>query len=148
MRNHIRILCVLAVPVIAAGCDESLSSLAGPTPNLEPTFSAIQRDIFESTDAAGRTACVNCHNAIGVQFNRLNLERAVSYDQLVNVPSAQRPGVPRVDPGNPDGSYLIQKLEGAPGIVGMRMPLNGPPYLTDGQIEIIRRWIASGAARD
>ena len=32
-----------------ASCDEKLSTLAGPTPNLEPTFASIQHDIFEAT---------------------------------------------------------------------------------------------------
>ena len=31
--------------------------------------------------------------------------------------------------------------------VGRRMPNNGPPYLTDGQILILRRWITVGAPR-
>jgi hypothetical protein len=48
-------------------------------------------------------------------------------------------------PGNPDASYLIQKLEGAPGIVGQRMPRTNGPFLTPGQISIIRRWIELGA---
>jgi hypothetical protein len=29
--------------------------------------------------------------------------------------------------------------------VGLRMPRTGPPYLTDGQIEVIERWIEQGA---
>jgi hypothetical protein len=50
-----------------------------------------------------------------------------------------------VIPGNPSGSYLIQKLEGASDIVGLRMPRNGPPYLTTEQIALIRQWIQNGA---
>ena len=46
-------------------------------------------------------------------------------------------------PGDPD-SYLIHKLEAAPGIVGERMPRNAGPFLTAGQISIIRRWIELG----
>ena len=42
----------------------------------------------------------------------------------------------------------LQKLEGAPGIVGRRMPFSGAPFLTDGQILILRRWIAIGAPRN
>jgi hypothetical protein len=53
----------------------------------------------------------------------------------------------RVDPGNPDRSYMVHKIEGRAGIVGRRMPFNGPPYLTDGQILIMRRWIERGAPR-
>jgi hypothetical protein len=51
----------------------------------------------------------------------------------------------RIAPGDPSNSYLVQKIEGASGIVGVRMPANGPPYLTDGQISIIRRWVEIGA---
>ncbi len=57
-------------------------------------------------------------------------------------------GAIRVIPGDPENSYLIHKLEGRPGIVGVRMPLIGPPYLTDGQILVIKRWIELGARND
>ena len=63
----------------------------------------------------------------------------------MNFPVRGKPGAIRVIPGDPDNSYLIQKLEGTTGIAGRRMPFNGPPYLSDGQILIIRRWIALGA---
>jgi hypothetical protein len=128
----------------SAGCDESLSDLAGPTPNLEPTFSSIQQEIFSSGDSSGRPACTNCHNAIGSRFNGLDLSPAVSYNNLVNVVSRERPGVTRVLPNNPDASYLIHKLEGQSTIAGVRMPLGGP-FLETGQIQIIRRWIEIGA---
>jgi hypothetical protein len=39
----------------------------------------------------------------------------------------------------------VQKLEGAPGIAGLRMPRNGPPFLTDAQVKMIRDWITAGA---
>lgn len=144
-RLHVRLLVVLALTIIAAACDESLSELAGPTPTLEPTFSSIQRDIFESTDAAGRVACVSCHTNVGrTPPVGLILLSSVSYGLLVSAPSTQAAGVARVIPGNPDDSYLIRKLEGR-GISGLRMPRSGPPYLTSGQIQIIRRWIEIGA---
>jgi hypothetical protein len=69
----------------------------------------------------------------------------VSYGNLINITSLQKPGVPRVVPGNPDASYLAQKIGGTVGITGRRMPFNGPPYLTDGQIQIVRAWIEQGA---
>jgi len=62
----------------------------------------------------------------------------------VNVASRQRPSATRVVPGDPDSSYLIHKLEGGPNIAGVRMPPNGP-YLQDGQVLVIRRWIEIGA---
>src|SRR5262245_61431774 len=48
-----------------ASCDEKLSDLTGPTPNLQPTFSSIQHEIFETTDSSGRPACTNCHTNVG-----------------------------------------------------------------------------------
>ena len=47
-------------------------------------------------------------------------------------------------PGNPDNSYIIQKLEGRQPTVGARMPLNGPP-LSQAEIDQVRAWISSGA---
>lgn len=149
MRCQIRVVLVLAAAVLVAGCDENLSSIAGPTPNLEPTFASVQHEVFETTDAAGRTSCVTCHNATGSALaGGLNLEHGVAYDQLVNVPSREKPTTMRVVPGNSDASYIVHKLEGRSGIIGRRMPYNGPPYLTDGQIQIVRRWIDVGAPRN
>ena len=70
-----------------------------------------------------------------------------AYDQLVNVASRLKPGAIRVIPGDPENSFLVHKIEGRPGIVGLRMPFNGP-YLSDGQVRIIKRWIETGAARN
>lgn len=143
-----RTLAIVVTAAAFASCDESLSDLAGPTPNLEPTFASIQREIFETTDASGRAACVSCHTSAFSAFTGgLSLEHAVAYDQLVNVRSTERPTLLRVAPGNPDASYIVRKVEGAAGIDGRRMPYDGPPYLTDGQILVLRRWIELGAPR-
>ncbi len=135
---------VLAFAV--AGCDEKLSDLTGPTPNLEPTFSSIQREIFDTTDSSGRLACTNCHTNVGRNpSGGLNLVSGVSYANLIRVASTGKPGAVRVIPGDPDNSYIIHKLEGSSDIVGVRMPRGNGPYLTDGQILVIKRWIANGA---
>ena len=146
MRRFAALGATLALAACTLACDESLSKIAGPTPDLEPTFSSIQKEIFETTDSSGRAACVTCHTASRAQFVAgLTLDHDVAYAQLVNVASREQPGVMRVAPGNPDASYIVHKLEGQPGIVGRRMPFNGPPYLTAGQIQIMRRWIEIGA---
>ena len=148
MRRHIRLLCVVSAILGGAACDERLSDIAGPTPNLEPTFAAIQRDVFEAADSAGRRACIACHTDVGrTPAAGLNLTHDVAYSQIVNVVSARKAAAVRIVPGNPDGSYLVQKIEGRSDIVGVRMPINGP-YLTDGQVLILRRWIEQGAQRN
>ena len=142
------IVLVLAAGLTASACDEKLSKLAGPTPNLQPTFSSIQTEIFETSDATGRKACTTCHTNVGRNpSGGMNLAHDVAYDQIVNVASARKPGAIRVVPGDPENSYFIHKVEGRSDIVGVQMPIGGP-YLTDGQILILKRWIAIGAPRN
>jgi hypothetical protein len=140
----------VTVTVGAAACDENLSDLTGPTPNLVPTFSSIQREIFDTTDSSGRVACINCHAPVGGRnpSGGLNLTTGTSHAALVNIASLQRAGAIRVIPGDPDNSYLVRKLEGGPEIAGLRMPRGQGPYLTPGQMLVIRRWIAQGARND
>jgi hypothetical protein len=142
-----QLMAAAALALAAAGCDESLSDIAGPTPDLQPTFTSIQREIFNTTDSSGRQACTTCHVA-GGPAGFLPLTEGVSYNNLVNRTSGAKPGAVRVIPGDPNNSYLVQKLEGAPGIVGERMPRTAGPYLTEGQMRIIRHWIELGANND
>lgn len=133
-----------------AACDEKLSDIAGPTANLEPTFSSINQLIFQASDSSGRRTCVQCHTDQGrTPAARLLLTSGAAYNALVNVGSVNRPGEILVKPGDPDNSYLIKKLEANTAVItGQRMPLGSPAFLTDGQMLIIRRWIANGARND
>ncbi len=144
-----RLANVLAVSMLvaaAAGCDEKLSDVTGPTPDLEVSFASIQQEIFNTADSSGRASCIQCHTAQGRNpAGGLNLTEGNSYAALVSVASSARPAEIRVIPGNPNASYLVRKLEGGPNIAGERMPRTGGPYLTEGQMRVIRRWIELGA---
>jgi Big-like domain-containing protein len=99
-------------------------------------FQSIQDNIFTPI-------CTQCH--IGASAPEgLQLDAAHSYALLVGVPSAEKPNVQRVKPGDAANSYIIQKLTGAAGIVGNQMPLNQSP-LPAAQITAIQQWIANGA---
>lgn len=146
--------CTAAAAAVLSGllmtaCDEKLGNVAGPTPALTPTFSSLVSEVFTSSDAAGRTACTNCHTNVGrTPAGGLVLLPGSAYAQLVGVNSVTNPGQVRVAPGDPENSVLIWKLEGRSSMRGARMPFNGPPYLTAGQILIVRRWIERGAPND
>jgi Ca2+-binding RTX toxin-like protein len=86
--------------------------------------------------------CIGCHNGSSAPHG-LILAEGQSYDLLVNIASKEVPSLKRVEPGDPDDSYLVQKVEGT-AAVGGRMPLNSTP-LTDAQIALIRSWISAGA---
>ena len=151
MRIRLIVPAVVAAAVVGvAGCDEKLSSLTGPTPNLQPTLSSIQHEIFDTTDPSGRLACTTCHTNAGGRTPPvgLNLVSGVSYNSLVGVSSGEKPGLLRVAPGDPENSYIIHKLEGRAAIVGVRMPRGNGPFLTEGQLLVIKRWIELGAKND
>lgn len=121
----------------------SSNSVSGPDTGpdtLEPNLTSIQANIFSS-----KCALSGCHVNGGLA--PMSLQNAeISFSNLVNVASVQKPAVMRVSPNNADGSYLVQKLEGAAGIFGARMPLGRDP-LSAQEINVIRQWINNGAPR-
>lgn len=106
-----------------------------PPPPLSADFDSLQANIFTPI-------CSVCHVG-GSAPEGLRLDAANSYSLLVGVPSTEVPSLLRVKPGDPDDSYIIQKLEGH-AAVGAQMPLGGP-YLTTDTIAFIRQWITNGA---
>jgi hypothetical protein len=88
--------------------------------------------------------CAQCHIG-GSAPQGLQLDTAAhAYQFLVGVPSNEQPSVLRVKPGDPDSSYLYQKITGASGIAGGQMPLGQAP-LPAATIAAIRQWIVNGA---
>ena len=129
----------LALPLVAFACAGDGTEIVDSTlggPGLEPTLASIQEHIFTPI-------CSDCHVPGGQGPMPLDSASA-SYQSLVSQPSVEV-ALLRVTPGDPANSYLILKLQGAPGIVGERMPLGKAP-LTPEQIQAIVDWIASGAA--
>ncbi|HEX3912644.1 MAG TPA: hypothetical protein VHW71_03985 [Steroidobacteraceae bacterium] len=120
------------------GLDANGRPLSGgsPPPPLSADFDSIQANIFTPI-------CSVCHVGGGAPEG-LRLDAANSYNLLVGVPSTEVPSLMRVKPGDPDDSYIIQKLEGH-AAVGAQMPLGGP-FLTTDTIAFIRQWITNGAA--
>ncbi|KAB2880277.1 hypothetical protein F9K33_05575 [bacterium] len=89
-------------------------------------------------------ATSGCHAGSSPEAG-MNLSQFSAYDDIVSVNSEEQPSLKRVLPFAPDNSYLVKKIEGAPGIDGDRMPGDGPPFLTTAQIDTIRLWISNGA---
>jgi hypothetical protein len=107
-----------------------------------PTLTQIQAAIFTPI-------CSSCHNGVGTALpGALNLTTAAaSYKALVGQFTLEQPTVEFVSPGNPNSSYVIQKLEGTVTISGKQMPLGGP-YLSSAQILQISQWISAGSQND
>ncbi|MCP4202620.1 MAG: hypothetical protein GY769_11880 [bacterium] len=102
------------------------------------TLTALQNDIFTPTcDSFG------CHNADSASAG-LVLAEGMSFGELVNEPSSQMPQFDRVEPGDPEASYIVKKLRGDADISGERMP-EGGPFLTDAELARLISWINAGA---
>jgi hypothetical protein len=132
----------LCAGVLLAGCagngeglDPSGRPPGSPAPPAAGEFQQIQDTIFTPI-------CTNCHAGASAPVG-LRLDAANSYAMLVNVASVEVPAVLRVAPGDPQNSYLVQKIEGR-AAVGARMPLGAPP-LPQSSIDLVRSWIAGGA---
>jgi hypothetical protein len=108
--------------------DESSSTgdIGPPT-----SFAADVQPIFDD-----RCAIMACHDATTMQ-NQLDLSDS-AYDRIVDGQALF--GMTLVTCGNPELSFLYQKVDSAMPPVGARMPSTGGP-LTDDQIDTIRYWI-------
>jgi hypothetical protein len=112
---------------------------SGGSGGLTADFQSIQDNVFTPI-------CTKCHIGAGAPQG-LQLDATHSYAMLVGVASAEQPGVLRVAQGDPDSSYIIRKLQGTAGISGVQMPADGPPYLPQSTIDVIRQWITNGAPK-
>jgi hypothetical protein len=99
-------------------------------------FQSIQDNVFTPI-------CSVCHIGASAPLG-LQLDAAHSYNLLVGVPSAEQPTLLRVKPSDPNSSYMLHKIQGAPGIVGGQMPLGETP-LPQATIAAISQWITNGA---
>ncbi|HZF18512.1 MAG TPA: hypothetical protein VE008_02265 [Burkholderiales bacterium] len=145
MRGGIAVV-TLALAACGAGNGEGLDQSGQPAPScgtsagaapFAPTLDSIQTNVFNVN-----CAVPGCHGGAAAQQG-LRLDAGFSAGNLINVASPRDPNLIRVIPGNPDGSFIVRKLEGTQ-TLGDRMPDFGP-YLPQSTIDVIRQWIQDGA---
>lgn len=132
---------LLLLAALACGSDSPSDPEGGGTRTVKENPSFAQ-DIQEIFQRRGCTAS-GCHGS--APQAALDLRPAAAYAALVGVQAVSEPVV-RVIPGNPQGSYLVIRLEGRQQ-VGSRMPLGGAP-LDAVDLQNVRNWIARGAANN
>jgi Bacterial Ig-like domain len=122
------------VPIGSSSGSSGGSSSGGGTVTAD--LQSIQQNVFTPI-------CSPCHSGATAPEGE-TLDAAHSYNSIVGVPSTEIPTLDRIKPGDPDNSYLVQKIEGAPGIVGAQMPYHEKP-LAQSTIDAIRQWVTDGA---
>lgn len=143
----------LGLVMLSAGCLRALAPDVGPpaTPADGASGACSNADSDPATtihfavdlhDGIFKSAgCLDCHtgDGIGVQQSGLDLS---SYATLRA--GGGRSGAAIVVDRMPCTSILVEKVGLAPPF-GRRMPYNGPPYLSEADIQRIWDWIAEGA---
>jgi len=131
----------LALAACGAGSGEGLDQngqpIVSPPTGLQPTLASIQDNVFTVNCAVS-----GCHGGAGAQYG-LRLDPGFSAGNLINVPSPRDSNLIRVVPGDPDASFIIQKLQGTQ-TIGDRMP-DGGPYLTTATVNVTRQWCQDAA---
>ena len=104
------------------------------------SFAAQIQPIF--SNSCGNGAC----HLQGQNSSGLQLDPGLAYGNTVNVNAIQNGSLPRINPGNPEDSYLYRKLLNFNEAVyfGARMPSGRAPLPAE-QLELLRTWIAEGA---
>lgn len=123
---------------VDAGVDgDPLASI--PTDDYEPgSLDEIQQTIIQKR-CSGQPGL--CHNG---QFEPNLSTAANTYAYLVGRPALEKRDLMRVVPGEPDASFLIDKLRNRD--VDTQMPLGADP-LAEAEIALIEGWIEDGARR-
>lgn len=141
MAQRRSILVVPALLLAMAACGESNPMGDDPGDDREiltnPSFAT---DINEMIQRRGCSSGA-CHgnNAGGMT---LTASAAANFAEIVGV-QAQSEDFLRVNPGNPDDSYIVIKVEGRQS-VGQRMPRGQSP-LDAIDLTNLRNWISNGA---
>jgi CHRD domain len=117
---------VVPAPVVVAATPQATVSFAR---DIQPIFN---------------TRC-SCHIG-GVPAEGQNLAAGQAIANIVNVKSRES-ALDRIEPGDPEKSYMIHKLRGTQRTVGgsgSRMPLGGAA-LPPAQLQLLETWIKEGA---
>lgn len=127
-----------------AGAPAQAGTAAAPTGKL-----SFATDIYPKVI---RSKCSACHSD-APSFGGLAFfpGAETAYANLVNVPAGNEEtykckgvGLMRVQPGDPDKSLIYLKLTNPP--CGSKMPPGMFGMATPEQVELVRQWIAEGAA--
>ena len=101
------------------------------------TLTELKTDIFTQH-------CGPCHLGAAPSGN-MSLTNELIWEETVDVSAIGNANFMRVDPGDPDDSYIVMKLRGDSRISGGQMPSGGAGPLKDADIARVATWIAEGA---
>jgi hypothetical protein len=164
MTTPMNITSVRFAPVVAMLASSVLAGCTGGSHSPTPDGGAVdwqdpRASVCTRADAAGQTAappfdviqqifdenCVSCHT----HGADLDLSPGLAWGDLVGAspPIMESCGGTLVVAGDPNASYLLQKISTDQPCYGMRMPRTefAPDPLPECAIALVRNWIVAGA---
>lgn len=124
-------------------------------PALEATYSSIDRNLFLVGCGTSGNKAFNCHSTVGAQGSSFLDLSGDAFTQLVGRtavnPLGDEKDLVLVKPGDPDGSFLVQKLRLTSAFdphLGSGMPADAPGSICATSIDAVAQWIRNGAGRN
>jgi mono/diheme cytochrome c family protein len=104
---------------------------------VKPTAESLETVTYAHVAPLFAQRCAKCHTERGLMGPAPEGYRLTSYDTTLSALDRVR-----VIPGQPRASELVRRIRGwsLP-----RMPFDGPPFLSEDEIQLIEKWIAQGA---
>jgi len=123
---------------VAGGLAKGTLVQAAPTSQTPPPRPAPGQPVsYQHVAPIFATRCVKCHTDNGLMGPAPEGYRLNGYAATLS--PADRV---RVVPGQPAASELLRRIKGQ---ARPRMPFDGPPFLSQEEINLIETWIAQGA---
>jgi hypothetical protein len=143
--------CVPAGFCVAGGC--RLGSRTCPT--LRPSLADIERNLFQVSCGTSGNKAFNCHSPEGAASSSfLDLTgdpHARLVGQVAVNPLGDVKDLVLVVPGDPEHSFLVQKLRLASALdphLGSGMPADAPGSICASSVDAVAQWIRDGAPRN
>jgi len=142
--RHVTLIALLATTLALSGCGKMKPLPTEPggeePPPADATFTRVQTEVFSVSCALS-----GCH-AGSAPTAGMDLSAGAAYGNIVGVTSTERGDLKRIEPGDPNRSYLVKKIRGDSDITGGTMPLIGS--ITTGQRQLVIDWVRRGAPQD
>ena len=136
---------------VAGGCRQGSRTC----PALQPRYSSIDRDLFQVSCGTSGNKAFNCHSTEGAATSSFLDLSGDPYPRLLNTTAVNPLGDSKdlilVEPGDPDTSFLVQKLRLTSALdahLGSGMPADAPGSICSSSVEVVAQWIRDGAGRN
>lgn len=126
----------IGMPKTDKSADEETTHASASRTEAATSSSTVDNVTYDDVAPILKMKCVKCHGSRGLKGPPPENFRLDGYEYIVQADDRVR-----VVSGDPEASELLRKIRGQS---LPRMPLDGPPYLTDQEIALITKWIQQG----